>query len=100
MNFTSPVSSLMSSKLVTVAPGDPISMVKSIFDQQRIHHILVVRHKTLLGIISKSDYLQFVRNAQTTCTDSACSVESHPAYLNYPVEELMTTGIATLESTD
>jgi CBS domain-containing protein len=100
MNFTAPVSSLMTTKLVTVAPGDSISMIKSIFDHQRIHHILVVRHKTLLGIISKSDYLQFVRNARMTCTDDACSIDSHPAYLNYKVEEIMTTGVATLESTD
>ena len=100
MNFTAPVSTLMTTKLVTVAPGDPISMVKQIFDEQRIHHVLVVRHKTLLGIISKSDCMQFIRNAQTTCTDAAGSVDSHPSYLNYPVEALMTTGIATLESTD
>lgn len=100
MNFTAPVSTLMTSKLVTVAPGDPIAMVKNIFDQQRIHHILVVRHKTLLGIISKSDYLQFVRNAQMTHTEVASASGDQPAYLNYPVEELMTTGIATLESTD
>jgi CBS domain-containing protein len=100
MNFTAPVSSLMTSKLVTVAPGDPISMIKSIFEQQRIHHILVVRHKTLLGIISKADYLQFIRNADMTFTDTAGNTDSHPAYLNYKVEEIMTTGIATLESTD
>jgi CBS domain-containing protein len=100
MNFTAPVSSLMTTKLVAVAPGDPISMIKDIFDQQRIHHILVVRHKTLLGIISKSDYLQFVRNASMTCADDTSGKDSQPAYLNYKVEEIMTTGIATLESTD
>ena len=102
MNFTAPVSSLMTRKLVTVAPGDPVSMIKSIFEQQRIHHILVVRHKTLLGIISKSDYLQFVKNSimVTPATAGAGHMDHQPAYLDFKVEDIMTTGLATLESTE
>ena len=101
MNFTAPVSTLMTTRLVTVAPGDPVSMIKSIFEQQRLHHVLVVRHKTLLGIISKSDYLQFVRNADMAMADHQTrSMHNEPAWLNYKVEDIMTTGIATLESTD
>jgi acetoin utilization protein AcuB len=91
----------MSTRLVTVAPGDPVSMIKAIFEQQRLHHVLVVRHKTLLGIISKSDYLQFVRNADMAMANqNASSVDSRPAWLDYKVEDIMTTGMATLESTD
>ena len=101
MNFTAPVSTLMTTRLVTVAPGDPVSMIKSIFEQQRLHHVLVVRHKTLLGIISKSDYLQFVRNTEMARADqNAYSVDSKPTYLDFKVEDIMTTGIATLESSD
>ena len=102
MDFTAPVSTLMTRKLVTVAPGDPVSMIKGIFEQQRIHHILVVRHKTLLGIISKSDYLQFVKNSDRAAAaeNDACCATNKPAYLDYKVEEIMTKGIATLESTE
>jgi acetoin utilization protein AcuB len=100
MNFTAPVSSLMTTKLVTVAPGDPVSMIKSIFDQKRIHHILVVRHKTLLGIISRSDYLQWIRSTNLAAVDAGNHPASKPAYFDYKVEDIMITGIATLESTD
>ena len=102
MNFVAPVSSVMTRKLVTLAPGDPVSMVKSIFEKQRMHHILVVRHKTLLGIISKSDYQQFVKNSimVTPVEAGACNIDQQPAYLDFKVEDIMTTGLATLESTE
>lgn len=97
MDFSAPISTLMTRKLVTVTPGDRITEVKEIFDHHAIHHIPVVKYKTLVGIISKSDFLLFVQGS------------NHPSYSklveecrqqNYTVEEMMTKGIATLASTD
>ena len=86
MNFTAPVSQYMSSKLITLAPGDPLSMAIDLFRQHRIHHILVVRHKQLLGIISTFDI-----NLRS----------SHDSnFLHEKVENIMTKGLATLSSTD
>ena len=86
MNFTAPVSQYMSSKLISLAPGDPVSMAIDLFRNHHIHHILVVRHKQLLGIISTFDI-----NLRTSYDES---------FLHEKVENVMTAGIATLASTD
>lgn len=97
MKFTAPVSEYMTRKLITVVPGDPMSVVKEIFETQRIHHIPVVRYKTLVGLISKSDLLHFIRGMETTPYDQLVETGR---FNHYKVEDIMTTGIATLESTE
>ena len=47
----------MSTELVTVHHGDPISKVRSLMQTTGIHHIPVVSGETLVGIISWSDIL-------------------------------------------
>ena len=59
MDFTKPVSEVMTRHLVTVLPTDKLDVVRDIFEKQNIHHLPVVRFKTLLGIISKTDLLNF-----------------------------------------
>lgn len=97
MDFTTPVSTLMTKKLITVTPNDPMSLVKEIFDQNKVHHILVVRHKTLLGIVSRTDCMQFLK-----CTSSfgGETLEERSKLQTVKVEEIMTKGVATLESSD
>ncbi|MEP6647550.1 MAG: CBS domain-containing protein [Saprospiraceae bacterium] len=97
MDFTAPISTLMSRKLVTVTPGDRIADIKEIFDHHSIHHIPVVKYKTLVGIISKSDFLLFLQDENNP---SYSKVTEQCRQYNYKVEDIMTTGIATLESTD
>lgn len=97
MDFTVPISTLMSRKLVTVTPGDRIADIKAIFDHHSIHHIPVVKYKTLVGIISKSDFLLFLQGEKNP---SYSKVAEECRQYNYKVEDIMTTGIATLESTD
>jgi acetoin utilization protein AcuB len=94
MDFTAPVSKLMTTKMVTVVPGDSVSLVKDIFEQQRIHHIPVVKYRTLVGLISKSDFLHFLRGMETTPYDK---LVEKSRLEHYKVEDIMTTGLATLE---
>lgn len=94
MDFTAPVSKLMTKKMVTVVPGDSVSVVKDIFDQQRIHHIPVVKYRTLVGLISKSDFLHFLRGMETTPYDKLVEKSRLD---HYKAEDIMTTGLATLE---
>lgn len=96
MDFTAPVSKFMTRKLVTVVPGDKMAVVKEIFDNQRIHHIPVVRYRTLVGLISKTDLLHFVRGIEATPYDQ---LVEKGRLQNFTVEDIMTKGIATLEST-
>jgi acetoin utilization protein AcuB len=94
MDFTAPVSKWMTTKMVTVVPGDSVSVVKDIFDQQRIHHIPVVKYRTLVGLISKSDFLHFLRGMETTPYDK---LVEKSRLEHYKAEDIMTTGLATLE---
>ncbi len=97
MDFTEPVSKFMTRRLATVVPGDSMEMVKEIFDTQRIHHIPVVKYTTLVGLISKSDFLHFLRGTSVTPYDQ---LVEQSRLKNYTAEDIMTTGIATLESTE
>jgi acetoin utilization protein AcuB len=49
------VSELMSTKLITVELDDKLSVVKEIFDNMRIHHLLVVELQKVFGVVSDRD---------------------------------------------
>ena len=57
MDIYKPVSTIMSTNLITVAQEDKLSAIKDIFKEHRIHHIPVVSGDKLIGILSKSDFL-------------------------------------------
>ncbi len=61
MNVLAPVKTIMTTDLITVNPKDKITEVKKIFETNKIHHIPVVRYKEIIGMISKTDFLQFIR---------------------------------------
>ncbi len=57
MNPNNPISSIMTTKLVTVSPDDYLSRVTKIFESHDFHHIPVVKGGSkLVGIISKDDF--------------------------------------------
>ena len=57
MNPNNPISSIMTTKLVTVSPEDYLSRVTKIFEGHNFHHIPVVKQgNKLVGIISKDDF--------------------------------------------
>ena len=60
MNVLLPVSSIMTTQLITVDPKDPLTTVRDIFAQHNIHHIPVVRYKQLVGLVSKTDFQHFM----------------------------------------
>ncbi len=98
MNLLAPVSSIMTKKLITVNPEDKLIEVKRLFDEHKIHHLPVVRFTKIVGIISKTDLLYFLKGLGRD--------ESGEAYLNevrlsnYTAEEIMTSGMAKLEPED
>ena len=61
MDVFAPISQIMSKDLITVNEKDKLSVIKEIFGKYNIHHIPVVRFRSIVGIISKTDYLFFVR---------------------------------------
>lgn len=54
------VKDLMKENIISLHPKDKMSRVGEIFDKYAIHHIPVLVNNTVVGIISKSDYLQIV----------------------------------------
>lgn len=97
MNLLTPVSELMTKDLITVNPEDKLMAVKKIFDENRIHHIPVVRFRKIVGIISKTDLLYFMKGVANF---------RHPDVMNEGrllitrAQEIMTTGLGKLEPTD
>ncbi len=58
MKRNEPVSKIMSTHLVTVHHGEPVSKVRQLIREHGIHHIPVVSGQKLVGIISNSDVLR------------------------------------------
>ena len=97
MNLLAPVSSIMSTDLVTVNPEDKLEMVKEIFDKRNIHHIPVVRFKKIVGLISKSDFLHFLRGTSENPEDRFINQARLRAFR---AKDIMTEGLAKIESTE
>ncbi len=95
INLKTPVRELMSKELITVSKDTPLTTVKDIFKKHRFHHIPVVEFNTLLGLISKTDFLNF--KGATKTIESRCEafrLRKHTA------KDIMTTGLAKLEEND
>ncbi|MCB0617181.1 MAG: CBS domain-containing protein [Saprospiraceae bacterium] len=97
MNVLAPISTIMTTNLITVNPKDPLTTVKEVFEKHKIHHIPVVRFKTIVGIVSKTDFLHFLRGFSKSDDDRFIDEARLKAYT---VDEIMTTGMAKVESTD
>lgn len=97
MDILAPISTIMSNKLVTVNPEDKLEVVKELFDSNRIHHIPVVRFKKIVGLISKTDLLYFLRGLNNNSYEK---VLNDVRLKNYTAEDIMTKGLAKVASTD
>ncbi len=78
-----PISTIMTSKLVTVAPSDRLTVAKDIFKKSRIHHLPVVDGKKLVGIITTGDLVWLNKKFDE--------------YDEILVKDVMTKKLATLE---
>jgi len=78
-----PISSIMTTKVVTVRPDDTLEAVKDILFFKKVHHIPVVEGHRLVGIITSYDLVKLGR----------CQEE----YRQIKVKEVMTEKVATLE---
>lgn len=97
MNLLAPVSSIMTSKVITVSPNDSLAEVNDIFKKHKIHHLPVVRERKLIGIISKSDINLFLKWWNN---DKYQDLSNSVRLMNYKAEDIMTKGLAKLEPTD
>lgn len=97
MNVLAPINTIMTTDLLTVNPGDKLTMVKEIFDEHNIHHIPVVRFREMVGLISKSDFKFFLRGFSRNEEDRFVNYARLRAYT---AEDIMTTGLAKVSPND
>lgn len=97
MNLVAPVSTIMTTNLLTVSPDDPMKVVKEIFDAHKFHHIPVVRLRKIVGIISKTDFTAYYTGLSRHFEDRFINdtlLQLHKA------EEIMTKKVAKVEPDD
>ena len=58
MKRNEPVSKIMSTNLVTVHHGEPVSKVRQLIREHGVHHVPVVNGQKLVGIVSNADVLR------------------------------------------
>lgn len=81
-----PLSSIMTTEVITARPEDNLSVAIDIFKQNKVHHLPIVEGNTLVGIITTYDLFKF--------QDAKGNVESTL------ISDVMTTNLATLEPND
>lgn len=97
MNLLAPVSSIMSTSLITVLEKDRLTRVRDIFKENKIHHIPVVENEKIVGIISREDLFLFLKGIGQNSSEKNIN---ETRLSNYKVEVIMTRKLAKLESTD
>lgn len=93
MNVLAPVKTLMTTNLITVNPADKLIKIKEIFDNNKIHHIPVVNYKQIVGLVSKTDFVYFMRGFSRNEEDRFVNEARLRAY---KAEDIMTKGLAKL----
>ena len=83
---------IMSPSLITVEMDDSLKVVKEIFDNASIHHILVVEQHSLLGIISDRDLLKTLTPSLGTITETQHDI----SILNKKAHQIMGRKLITL----
>ena len=91
-----PISKIMSTDLITVHHGDPISKVRQLASMHGVHHIPVVSGDELVGIISWSDILR-VSFGDTFETDQ-CTVDATLDH-TFSIEQVMKKNPVSLQET-
>ena len=87
------ITELMTSPVVTVGMDDPISKIKSIFEETHFHHLLVVEDNKLVGVISDRDLLK----ALSPKIDTPAETASDLAILNRKAHQIMTRKLICLD---
>ena len=80
------VSQIMSRKVVTVEMDDTMRVINDIFMHVRFHHLLVVKNKSLVGVISDRDFLKAISPFINTLSER----DQDRATLNIKAHQIMT----------
>ncbi len=99
MNVLKPVSTIMTKQLVTVDPSDSLKAVGDIFKQHNIHHIPVVRYKSIVGLVSRTDFNLFLHRAPQG-EDKGNEMIQNTRMETWKVRDIMTDKLAKIDSNE
>lgn len=85
----------MTRKVITASPDDTLARINEIFEENNLHHMPVVRYKTIVGMISKSDLLHFMHGFQENEMEKFIDTTR---LRTWKAEEIMTKGLAKVDS--
>ena len=58
MRKNEPLSQVMSTDVITVHDGQPVSSLRTIFEENPIHHLPVVSGDEVIGIVTSTDFMR------------------------------------------
>lgn len=97
MNTSLPVAEIMTRDVITVRPDTVIERIHDLFEKNAFHHIPVVDHGRLVGIVSKTDYLKIRHMISITWSgNTACQ----DLYKGMTTSDIMTSDPLKIESSD
>ncbi|PSB50481.1 chloride channel protein [Chamaesiphon polymorphus] len=76
------IATLMTRRLITVSPSDPLTSVLHLLDRYQIGRLPVVDGRKLVGIITRADIIR-VEAERVSSTVSPLKTRSEPSYLVY-----------------
>jgi len=86
------VQQIMTDKVITVEMDDKLAVVKEIFDNLKLHHLLVVENNKLFGVLSDRDLLRALSPNLGKLSETAKDAET----LHKRVHQIMTRKPITL----
>ncbi len=97
MDLTAPVSTIMTSQLITIGTEDQVKLAKENFETNKIHHLPVLKEEELVGMVSTTDLLHFLRYLDK---DSQEPYLNDLRLKNYKVGEIMQQELVTVDVED
>jgi CBS domain-containing membrane protein len=96
MNKKTPISAIMTKKVITLSSGDSLEMAEHLFKSKKIRHIPVVKGKQIIGMLSYTDLLRisFVDAIDETEMDVDTVV-----YEMFTIEQVMAKNLVSVTST-
>lgn len=88
------VEELMTRRVVSVGPDDPLSEVKRILDGAPFHHLVVARHERVVGVLSDRDLLAAI----SPYADHPAETARDLATLNKRVHQVMSRNPRTVRA--
>jgi acetoin utilization protein AcuB len=88
------VGQIMSCRVVTVSMDDTLAKAQALFKEFRFHHLLVVEHERLVGVISDRDLLK----ASSPFTGTMNETSRDLATLDKRIHQIMNRALITVDS--